>query len=131
MPVVIGGVQPVAAEPPKTSRLPSWLTSFLPIFLTAALTWGGSYLTTTQGQAVHSALTDQKIQSLTDQISEMKTILQDGVKSRYTADMAASDRAASANLISSILTVNNDQSREIATLREFKAWVEATLKMTP
>ena len=95
------------------------------------MTWGGSYLTTTQGQAVHSALTDQKIQVLTEQISEMKTILQDGVKSRYTADMAASDRASSANLISSILTVNNDQSREIATLREFKARVEATLKMTP
>ena len=109
------------------SKPPVWLQQFIPIILTAALTWGGSYFTMQMGQAVRAALTDQKLEALAGQVSELKSVLQDGTRSRYTSEMATADRGV---MMAQIITNTNALAAladQVATLREFKAATEARI----
>ncbi len=112
-------------DEPAQSKLPAWLQQFIPIILTAGLTWGGSYFTMQMGQAVRAALTDQKLEALAGQVAELKSVLQDGTRSRYTSEMATADRASMNSIVASLLATDAELTRQVGVLREFRAAAEA------
>lgn len=94
-------------------RLPEWVSQFLPIVITAALTWVGSYYATQQGQAVQNAVTTARLDRLQETVEELRKTISDGMLYRYTSQDASRDRATLADLISAQGTRNNQQDDRI------------------
>lgn len=95
-------------------KMPEWISQFIPIAVTAALTWVGSYYATQQGQAVQNAVTAARLDRLQETVEELRKAFADGMPYRYTTQDANRDRAAMSDLIAAQGVRNNQQDEQIS-----------------
>lgn len=98
---------------PSTKKLPDWLANFIPIFVTAALTWVGSYLTNQQSQAVRNERIDNQILQIKEAVESLRGSINDGTRQRYTNDDASRDRAS---LMAAVAAESRRNDSQDATL---------------
>ena len=78
----------------SNSIIPDWVSRFIPVVATAAMTWVGSYFISQQSQAVRNERIDNQIGQIKDAITSLQSTLNNGERFRYTSEDAGRDRAA-------------------------------------
>jgi len=99
-------------------RLPEWVSNFIPIAITASLTWVGSYFTNQQSQAVRNERIDNQIGQIKSWIDDMKRSMEESTRYRYTGDDAKRDQLIIMESLAMQSRRNDAQDTSIAKLTE-------------
>lgn len=83
----------------SNSIIPDWVSRFIPVIATAAMTWAGSYFISQQSQAVRNERIDNQIGQIKDAITSLQQTLTEGNRYRYTSEDAGRDRATTMEIL--------------------------------